>query len=228
MQTSSLPMRNPSHAVQPRVLTHLSVEALRRLQVPLEERQSPAGQTICLGGTKAKSVFSITSGVVKLVRTLPDGRQRIVRLLYAGDVAGIEALASDSYDNDAVTMTDVSLCRIPADALRLLSLRMPEVQSGLMSKWHQALRGADDWLADLNAGPAGMRVRRFILRMRHATDPTLVTLFSREDMGAMMGLKLETVSREISALAKAGLIQRLDAMGRSYRIVDTERLAAAS
>ncbi|MFN4103570.1 MAG: helix-turn-helix domain-containing protein, partial [Tepidimonas sp.] len=61
----------------------------------------------------------------------------------------------------------------------------------------------------------------------HATDPGVVTLFSREDMGAMMDLKLETVSREISALVRAGAIEPLDRLGRLYRIADEGMLEAA-
>ncbi len=66
----------------------------------------------------------------------------------------------------------------------------------------------------------------FILKMRHATDPSVVTLLSREDMGAMMDLKLETVSREISALVRASVIEPLDRVGRLDRIVDEAALGA--
>jgi Fic family protein len=60
--------------------------------------------------------------------------------------------------------------------------------------------------------------------MRHSGNPALTTLFSREDMGAMMDLKLETVSREISALVRNGALEPQDKAGRLYRIVDEERL----
>lgn len=212
--------------VQPRVLAQLTASELRQMQVPLDERLWPSGRMLCIAGERASSVFAITWGTVKLVRTSADGRQRIVRLLQAGDVVGIEALACDHYDNDAITMTEANLLRIPVSALHALSARLPDLQSGLMHKWHQALKGADDWLAELNAGPAGARVRHFILRMRHTTDPSMVTLFSREDMGAMMGLKLETVSRELSALVRDGLIERIDRLGRQYRILDSAKLMA--
>ena len=64
--------------------------------------------------------------------------------------------------------------------------------------------------------------------MRHTTDPAFVTLFSREDMGAMMDLKQETVSREISALVKAGALQPVDKLGRLYRIIDESLLQPGS
>jgi len=100
----------------------------------------------------------------------------------------------------------------------------PRMHAGLLDKWQKALSEADDWLASINFGTAHQRVCQFILKMRHTTDPGIVTLFSREDMGAMMDLKQETVSREISALVKRGALQPLDKLGRLYRIADESML----
>ena len=58
---------------------------------------------------------------MKLVRSTLDGRPRIVRVLPAGDVVGLEALASPQYDCDAVTLTPVAVCRIPLDVVITLS-----------------------------------------------------------------------------------------------------------
>jgi len=54
-----------------------------------------------------------------------------------------------------------------------------------------------------------------------------VTIFAREDMGAMMDLKMETVSREISALVREQIIEPLDKYGRVYRVLQLELLTAA-
>jgi CRP-like cAMP-binding protein len=95
-----------------------------------------------------------------------------------------------------------------------------------MQKWSQALREADDWLADLNFGSARKRVSNFVLKMRHVQDPHAVTLFSREDMGAMLDLKMETVSREISALVRERVLESMDKSGRVYRIQNLQLLKA--
>jgi Fic family protein len=60
--------------------------------------------------------------------------------------------------------------------------------------------------------------------MRNPTDMQVSTLFAREDMGAMLDLKLETVSREVSALVREGAIEPLDKQGRVYRVLDTGQL----
>ena len=93
-----------------------------------------------------------------------------------------------------------------------------------MDKWTHALQEADDWLAELNFGTARQRVAHFILKMRNPSAAEITTLFSREDMGAMLDLKLETVSREVSALVREAVIEPLDRHGRVYRIQDLAAL----
>ena len=68
---------------------------------------------------------------------------------------------------------------------------------------------------------------KFILKMRHAEIPDQTSLFSREDMGAMMDLKLETVSREVSSMVRERLIEPLDKTGRLYRIREEKALLSA-
>ena len=74
----------------------------------------------------------------------------------------------------------------------------------------------------MSFGPARQRVRQFILKMRDEADPTVTILFSREEMGAMMDLKHETVSREVSLLVKEGALLPLDKRGRSYKLVESQ------
>jgi Fic family protein len=43
-------------------------------------------------------------------------------------------------------------------------------------------------------------------------------------MGAMMDLKLETVSREVTALVRSGVLQPIDKQGRHYRVLQPQHL----
>lgn len=190
------------------------------IHAPIDDLSFHEGDSLYHEGAEATSIYTLRTGVLKLVRVTADGRQRIVRILRPGDVAGMEALATDRYGTEAVALTQATLCRIPAEVIHRLSQNSPRLHMRLLQKWQQALKEADDWLAAINFGTARRRVSNFVLKMRHSTDPLVTTLFSREDMGAMMDLKLETVSREISALVKARAIEPLDRQGRRYRILD--------
>jgi hypothetical protein len=74
--------------------------------------------------------------------------------------------------------------------IQRLNRETPRLHQRLLEKWHRSLKEADDWLADLNFGNARQRVAGLILKMRSEHDASVATLFSREDMGAMLDLKL--------------------------------------
>ena len=196
------------------------------IHAPIDDLEFHAGQSVVRTGETATSLYTVRSGMIKLVRNSMDGRQRIVRVLRAGDVIGLEALMGPVYDSDAVSLTSVRVCRLPLQVIQRLNRETPRLHQRLLEKWHRSLKEADDWLAELNFGNARQRVAGLILKMRSGNDASLATLFSREDMGAMLDLKLETVSRTLTAFLREGLIEAQDKHGRLYRVVDAGRLTA--
>jgi CRP-like cAMP-binding protein len=202
----------------------LKEEDFNLIHAPIDDMVYQSGQTLYDESDKAIGVFTLRKGLVKLVRLTADGRERVVRVLFPGDVVGLEALATGRYDNQAVALSEVSVCRIPLDVIHQLGANSPRLHRKLMEKWQSALKLADDWLADLNFGSARQRVLHFIRKMHEVSDDDTATLFGRDDMGAMMDLKLETVSREVTALVRAGVMEPLDKQGRHYKVLMPELL----
>ncbi len=196
------------------------------IHAPIDDLEFPAGTALFQEGSAALGIFTLRTGMIKLMRSTSDGRQRIVRVLRPGDVVGLEALAHGRYDTDSIALTAVTVCRIPLSVIQTLGAQSPRLHQRLMEKWSHTLRDADDWLADLNFGTARTRVRNFVRKMRNAMDVQTVTLFSRDDMGAMLNLKMETVSREVSALVRDRVMEPLDKSGRVYRILKPEQLVS--
>lgn len=196
------------------------------IHAPIDDLEYMPSQALVRMGETATSLFTLRAGMVKLVRNTVDGRQRIVRVLRSGDVIGLEALMGPTYDADAIALTNVRVCRLPLQVIQRLNRETPRLHQRLLERWHRSLKEADDWLAELNFGNARQRLAGLILKMRSDQDPGLCTLFSREDMGAMLDLKLETVSRTLNAFVREGLIEPMDRIGRTYRIVEAERLSS--
>jgi CRP/FNR family transcriptional regulator, anaerobic regulatory protein len=196
------------------------------IHAPIDDLRLEPDAVLYREGDPTQGLFTVRLGSLKLVRVTPDGRVRIVRVLRPGDVAGLEALAVPGYDSEAVALTEAQVCRIPISVIRTLDAQSPRLHRRLMQKWQRALRDADDWLAELSSGTAGQRVWNLVQRMEAPGEPGVTTLFSREDMGAMLNLQLETVSREISNLVRSGAIEPLDRLGRRYRLVGVPRACA--
>lgn len=197
----------------------LNEEDFNLIHAPIDDLVYLPGQTLYEASDQAVGVFTLRKGMVKLVRVTADGRERVVRVLFPGDVVGLEALATGRYDSQAVALSEVSLCRIPLEVMHQLGANSPRLHRKLMEKWQSALKLADDWLAELNFGSARQRVLHFIRKMHEVSEDDTATLFGRDDMGAMMDLKLETVSREVTALVRAGVMTQLDKLGRHYRVL---------
>ncbi|PUE58780.1 cyclic nucleotide-binding protein [Limnohabitans sp. Rim8] len=202
----------------------LNEQDFNLIHAPIDDLVYQPGQALYEASDQALGVFTLRKGLIKLVRVTADGRERVVRVLFPGDVVGLEALATGRYDSQAVALNEVSLCRIPLEVVHQLGANSPRLHRKLMEKWQSALKLADDWLAELNFGSARQRVLHFIRKMHEVSEDGSATLFGRDDMGAMMDLKLETVSREVTALVRAGVMTPLDKLGRHYQVLQPELL----
>jgi CRP-like cAMP-binding protein len=202
----------------------LNEQDFNLIHAPIDDLVYQSGHSLYGESDKAIGVFTLRKGLVKLVRVTADGRERVVRVLFPGDVVGLEALATGHFDSQAVALSEVSVCRIPLEVIHQLGANSPRLHHKLMEKWQSALKQADDWLAELNFGSARQRVLHFIHKMHEVADDGTATLFGRDDMGAMMDLKLETVSREVTALVRAGVMEPLDKHGRHYKVLLPESL----
>ncbi len=76
----------------------------------------PPHHAIFRDGDLADNYYNITSGIVKLVKTLADGHQHIVGLLYPADFMGQSLNKHHTYA--AESATDVEALRLPESALR--------------------------------------------------------------------------------------------------------------
>ena len=206
------------------LFANLNEQDFNLIHAPIDDLVYQPGDTLYEALASALGVFTLRQGMLKLVRVSADGRERVVRVLVPGDVAGLEALATGHYDSQAVALSEVSLCRIPLEVMHQLSANSPRMHRELMKKWQNALKQADDWLADLNFGSARQRVGNLIRKMHEVSGDGTAMLFGRDDMGAMTDLKLETVSREVSALVRAEVIRPLDKVGRHYEVIKPELL----
>ena len=182
-------------------------EVLRRIQHDIEERRVPRGATLYRMEEPGRAIFTVRQGLVKLLQYLPDGGERIVRLVRATDVTGLEALVGQPYQHDAVVEQEAVVCRIPLDVIQRMEGESPQLYRELMRRWQQALSEADAWLTELGTGSSRQRVARLLLRLSDAHGNGLCTLFSRRDMGAMLGITTESASRVVAEFKRSEMLR---------------------
>ena len=172
---------------------------------PIDEIFFEAGSVIYNEGDTGHWVFTVRSGLIKLVQHLPEGTQRIVRLLRQGAAAGLESVLGGPYEHSAEVLTAALVCRIPVSTVKELDVETPRLHQQLMERWHQSVHEADAWLTQLSTGNAKARIARLLLSL--PIDPGGEReLFSIEDLGAMLGITPETASRVMAEFKRAGAV----------------------
>lgn len=171
---------------------------------PIDQFSLSSGTVLYRAGDQGEFMFTVRSGALKLVQYLPDGSQRIVRLVRGTDVLGLEAMLGGTYQHEAVALQVTEVCRFPARMVR--DLDHPALRLELMERWQRALSEADAWLTELSTGSARQRVARLLLRLADDPEGRECHLFGREDMGAMLGITTETTSRTIAELRRQGIL----------------------
>lgn len=210
------------------VCRSLAGPALDELDAITQRVRLAAGRILFDEGEPADNLFTLTEGVVKLFKMLPDGRRQITGFLVPGDFLGLAYFRSYAYSAEAVT--DAHLCRFPRERFMALLERHPALEKELLSRASSELAAAQEQMLLLGRKSARERVASFLssLARRHgSTGGALIALpMSRYDIADYLGLTVETVSREIQAAKASGVIEMPDR--HHFRVVDRQRLEAAA
>jgi CRP/FNR family transcriptional regulator len=99
------------------VFTGLSPDAMSCMHVDVNNTATPSETVLYQKGSVPEYVWVLRTGAVKLLASSWEGTPRIVRVLKAGDIAGLDALLSGSYAHTAVTVGSVNACRVPLAAI---------------------------------------------------------------------------------------------------------------
>jgi len=188
---------------------------------PIVELEFKTNEYLFKAGDQADYVYTLRSGLIKLVKFTDDGRQRIVRLLSQGDLAGIEALDNQPYAHYAEVLDTALVCRIPVVEIENISQRSPRLYRQLMARWSKVAMDADFWIEELSSGSAQARVVHLLLYLASLSEKGEFYLPSREDMGAMLAITTETASRIIARLRSKGILRVL---GTNRALVDESSL----
>lgn len=178
-------------------------------------RTYEAGSHIIWAGDRMDFVGSVVSGIATLTQTMEDGRTQMVGLLLPSDFVGRPGRDGAAYDVTATS--DVMMCCFRKKPFEQLMVRTPHIAHRLLEMTLDELDAAREWMLLLGRKTAREKIASFLsiiarrdasLNLRTAKGALVFNLpLTRESMADYLGLTLETVSRQISALRKDGVIE---------------------
>lgn len=173
------------------------------------------GETLLWAGEDSPLCYNLLSGMLKLTATAADGREQIVGLHYPSDFVGRPY--ADTANFTVTALTDATLCAFPRKMFEQALESHAALEHQLLRRTFAALDEARSRMLMLARQSAEERIAAFLLEMADrgetnacracADGPVTFDLpLSRGAIADVLGLTIETVSRQMTRLKVAGVI----------------------
>lgn len=207
-------------------------EALELLEqhVPFTRRMVHTGDLIHGGGEPCTALHIVNSGMVRSVNFSADGREQVVGLHFKGDWLGFDGIATGRYGCDAIAMDTGEIWTFRYDTLLRTCATVPALMAVMHVAMSEQIVRDRDSLLSLGTLPADARVADFLkfwaesLRERGLRTDQITLRMTRAEIGNTLGMTLETVSRALCRMARAGVILFNEKGRRDISIPSVEAL----
>ena len=209
------------------LFTSLSQEELRHVAALTVERHYDRGNIILLEGDMGGALHYVRSGLVKVYKTSPAGKDQVLRLIAAGNTFNdVPALDGGPNPASASALEPSTIYVIQRAELRKLILTRPEVAEAVVKTLANALRHLVSLVEDLSLRHVTARVAKILLDQEaSAREGQQVYRLTQREMAALGGTAREVVGRALKELEAAGAIEMRQ--GRAV-VVNHERLRMLS
>jgi len=216
------------------ICASLDANELETLNTIGRRRTLEPGESLIWEGEDSVLVANVIDGVLKLSTGTEDGREQIVGVVYPSDFIGRPFGSTTGHGVTA--LTEAKVCVFSRRDFDAFAREHPALEHKLLQRTLGELDRTRRWMLLLGRKSAGERVASFIVEMSerlveqgcqgsHDQPLTRFTLpFSRQQVADVLGLTIETVSRQFTRLKSEGLIDLPSR--REVEILDREGLVA--
>lgn len=209
----------------------LSSDHLKRFSCIFCATRYRRNQILFFEGGAAHHLFALNVGLVKLVKSLENGKERITRILFPGELFGLEALRDATYPLTAVVLRDSEICAVPREQFFAFLRANPDISLDMIRLLIGEIAEIRTQMTAMSFKDARMRLATFLLSLippgeEISSDTCSITLpLTSQEIGEVLELSPETVSRTWNALRREGLIEK---HGRSLVIQNLQGLEGAA
>lgn len=216
------------------VCSRCEADELTMLESMKYYRSFQAGQAVIWSGDRMDFVASVVTGIAMLTQTMEDGRRQMVGLLLPSDFVGRPGRVTAPFDVTATT--DLVMCCFRRKPFEDMMAATPHVANRLLEMTLDELDAAREWMVLLGRKNAREKISSLLailarrdagLKQRPTSGAIRFDLpLTREEMADYLGLTLETVSRQMSALKRDGVVELEEQ--RTITVSDYNRLVRES
>ncbi len=191
-----------------RTLSAADREAIARAT---RERRLATGEVIFRERQPADSLWAVKEGLVRIVKSGPDGREIVLEIFSPGELFGaVVALENRPYPVSAVAAEASVVWQLPAALARELCQKHPTLRSAILEQVAGRLRHAHERLRSVALERVEQRLARMLLaladKIGHERNGITVLSVTRQELADMIGTTVETTIRITSKWQQAGVV----------------------
>ena len=190
------------------------------------------GDALMWEGDDSLLVANVIEGILKLTNSTEDGREQIVGVVYPSDFIGRPFGATSGHSVTA--LTEARVCVFARADFDRFASEHPALEHKLLKRTLDELDRTRAWMLLLARKSAEEKVATFLLEMSerlvdaNCETPADIALgefdlpFSRQQIGDVLGVTIETVSRQMTKMKREGVLDLPNR--RTVKIMDRPAL----
>lgn len=166
-------------------------------------------------GGKAKTLYFVNEGKIKLYKYTKDGKEQILHILSEGDFFGeLNLLKESEYGFSAEAIENCKICTLSNDKFKEILLNKPEISIKILEIMGERLAKIENLVQSLATNDIDTRIAYLLLDLskRYGEEDLKHNIsinlpISRENMANYIGVTRETISRKLKRFEEEGLIK---------------------
>ncbi|MCW7754586.1 Crp/Fnr family transcriptional regulator [Desulfobotulus sp. H1] len=189
-------------------------------------RECSRGEILFQEGERAEGFFVVLSGKVRVFKSTPDGKEKILHILGAGEPVGeVPVFAGIPYPANAQTLEPCLLFFLPGKVFSAQIGMFPKLAMSMLAVLSRRLRLFTTQIEHLTLKEVPARLAAYLHTLREESgggEGSLVLPVSKAQLASLLGTSPETLSRILGRMTAAGY---LVVTGNRIEICDPEGLA---
>jgi CRP/FNR family transcriptional regulator len=214
------------------ICSALNAQELTELAGIGQTRDFQKGETILALGEDHYACATIVSGAAKMASIDAEGVERIVALIHPAGFLG--QLFASTANHEVKAIADSRLCLFPRAGFERVMEKHPALTRSILERTFAELDRSRALTDLIGRRDVKTRLAGLLLALSRAASPSPCATasefelpLSREEMASLIGTTIETVSRRLTEMERAGVIERKGARGLVIRDAPSlARLAA--
>lgn len=195
----------------PKELSPQELDLIEELVVV--RRKVKRGGTLVRNDQQFTSLYAVRSGFFKTHVVAKNGREQVIGFQMAGDVMGLDGIEKGQHTCNAVALEDSEVCVMPFHQIEELSRKVIPLNRHIHKMMSQEItlkRRVILWLGSMRSEE---RIAAFLLNLidqlhaRGFSKKEIILRMTREEIGSLLSLNLETVSRTFSKFSTDGILE---------------------